>query len=77
MATPNAMPRKTSPIHQQILSSLLATKPVTSTFKRVVKGDDGKDAVVETKVVRQGLRAPLAQNVTELNVDRMAKRWLS
>ncbi|QFG12566.1 hypothetical protein PBI_TOAKA_67 [Mycobacterium phage Toaka] len=77
MATPNAMPRKASPIHQQILSGLLATKPVTSTFKTVVKGDDGKDTVVETKVVRQGLRAPLAQNVSEENVDRMAKRWLA
>ncbi|QBJ01150.1 hypothetical protein PBI_ARISSANAE_65 [Mycobacterium phage Arissanae] len=27
MATPNAMPKKANPIHQQILSGLLANKP--------------------------------------------------
>ncbi|AXH46802.1 hypothetical protein SEA_ACOLYTE_59 [Mycobacterium phage Acolyte] len=76
MATPNQMPRKTNPLHQQILSGLLATKPVTSTFKKLVKGTDGKTEVAETKVTRQGLRSPLSQNVAEENVDRMARRWL-
>ncbi|AOT24984.1 hypothetical protein PBI_KALPINE_65 [Mycobacterium phage Kalpine] len=76
MATPNQMPQRTNPIHQHTLSGLLATKPVTSTFKKVVKGSDGKDQVVERKVTRQGLRFPLAQNVSEANVDRMARRWL-
>ncbi|AEL17896.1 hypothetical protein TRIXIE_64 [Mycobacterium phage Trixie] len=76
MATPNQMPKRTNPIHQQILSGLLATKPVTSTFKKIVRGADGKDQVVERKVTRQGIRFPLAQNVSEANIDRAAKRWL-
>ncbi|AGS82748.1 hypothetical protein ANNAL29_67 [Mycobacterium phage AnnaL29] len=76
MATPNAMPKRTNPLHQQILSGLLATKPVTTTVKRVVKDAAGKDQVVERKVTRQGLRFPLAQNVSEANIDLAAKRWL-
>ncbi|AMS00964.1 hypothetical protein SEA_LOSER_68 [Mycobacterium phage Loser] len=76
MATPNAMPKRTNPLHQQMLSALLATKPVTTTFKKLVKDSAGKDQVVERKVTRQGLRFPLAQNVSEANVDLAAKRWL-
>lgn len=77
MTTPNLMPRKTNPIHQQALAGLVATKPVTTTFKKLRKGADGKDTVIETKQTRQGLRFPLAQNVTEENVDRAAKRWIA
>lgn len=76
MATPNQMPKRTNPLHQQTLSALLATKPVTTTFKKLVKGSDGKDQVIERKVTRQGLRFPLAQNVSDHNVDIMARRWL-
>ncbi|AMS01054.1 hypothetical protein SEA_CHANGELING_65 [Mycobacterium phage Changeling] len=76
MATPNAMPKRTNPLHQQMLSALLATKPVTTTFKKVSKDSNGKELVTETKVTRQGLRFPLAQNVSDENVDRMARRWL-
>ncbi|QBJ00250.1 hypothetical protein SEA_PHARAOH_62 [Mycobacterium phage Pharaoh] len=84
MATPNVMPKKTNPLHQQTLALLLATKPVTTTIKSFVVGEDGravKDAagrelIVETKQTRQGLRWPLAQNVSEANIERMGRRWL-
>ncbi|QXN73899.1 hypothetical protein SEA_EAGLEPRIDE_62 [Mycobacterium phage Eaglepride] len=76
-ATPNAMPRKANIVHQKLLSGLIETKPVTSTFKKLVKDKDGKEVVVGTKVTRQGLRYPLAQNVSEANVDLAAKRWIA
>ncbi|QBJ04867.1 hypothetical protein SEA_ELEPHANTOON_66 [Mycobacterium phage Elephantoon] len=76
MATPNAMPKKANPLHQQILSGLLANKPATTTIKTLSKDKQGKEVVVETKVTRQVVRHPLAQNVSEENIDRMAARWL-
>ncbi|QJD50270.1 hypothetical protein SEA_IWOKEUPLIKEDIS_67 [Mycobacterium phage Iwokeuplikedis] len=75
-ATPNAMPKKANVIHQQILSGLLATKPAGWVKKTLVK-IDGKEDVVKTKVSRQELRFPLAQNVSDENVDRMARRWIA
>lgn len=68
---------KANLIHQQLLAGLIATKPVTSTFKSLAKDKDGKETVVSRKVTRQGLRYPLAQNVSEANVDLAAKRWIS
>ncbi|AHJ88719.1 hypothetical protein PBI_RHYNO_61 [Mycobacterium phage RhynO] len=76
-ATPNAMPRKVNPLLSQLLSGLIETKPVTSTFKHLVKGEDGKETVVSRKVTRQGLRYPLAQNVSNENVELAAKRWIA
>ncbi|QFG08646.1 hypothetical protein PBI_VANISOA_66 [Mycobacterium phage Vanisoa] len=35
MATPNAMPKKAHPLHQQILSVLLANRPVTKLARNV------------------------------------------
>ncbi|AFU20686.1 hypothetical protein SEA_CHUPACABRA_60 [Mycobacterium phage Chupacabra] len=75
-ATPNAMPRKANPLHQKLLGALIETKPSSWTHKRLVKGDDGKESVVETKVTRQGLRYPLAQNVSDHNIERAAKAWI-
>ncbi|AIW02958.1 hypothetical protein KIY87_gp37 [Mycobacterium phage Malec] len=74
--TPNAMPKKGNVIHQQILSGLLATKPVSWARKTIVKGKDGKDEVVKTTVTNQEPRFALARNVSEENIDRIAKRWL-
>jgi len=74
--TPNAMPRKANLIHQQTLASLIETKPVSWTHKQLAKGKDGKEVLVQTKVTRDGLRFPLAQNVSDSNLDVMAKRWL-
>ncbi|MDV6975302.1 hypothetical protein [Mycobacterium intracellulare] len=71
--TPNAMPRKANPIHQQLLSGLLETKPVSWVRKRI---DPETNGVVQTKVTGTALRFPLAQNMSNLNVDRAAKRWM-
>ncbi|QFP95545.1 hypothetical protein SEA_GAUGELDP_62 [Mycobacterium phage GaugeLDP] len=73
--TPNVMPKRANVIHQQILSGLLATKPASWVKKTLVKVD-GKDEVVKTRVTRQELRFPLAQNVSEFNIDLAARRWL-
>ncbi|AIK67781.1 hypothetical protein AVV38_gp38 [Mycobacterium phage Piro94] len=75
MATPNAMPKKANVIHQQILSGLLATKPVSWARKTLVKVD-GKEAVVKTTITHQEPRFPLARNVSDENIDRMARRWI-
>ncbi|AFF28359.1 hypothetical protein FDI09_gp35 [Mycobacterium phage Twister] len=75
-ATPNVMPRKVDPLRQSLLGSLIETKPVSWTQKSVAKGPDGKEVVTERKRTRQGLRYPLAQNVSNDNVERAAKRWI-
>ncbi|UJD20901.1 hypothetical protein SEA_ZIMMER_63 [Mycobacterium phage Zimmer] len=77
MATPNAMPKRTNPIHQQILSALLATKPVKRTHKRFIRDADGKEhEVFETSTVNV-LRSPLAANVSDENIERAARRWIA
>ncbi|AFL47899.1 hypothetical protein SEA_LITTLEGUY_62 [Mycobacterium phage LittleGuy] len=63
-------------IHQQALAALIATKPVSWDRKSLVKDENGKESVVKTKVTREGLRFPLAQNVSEFNVDLAARRWV-
>ncbi|ASR86165.1 hypothetical protein SEA_BOBSWAGET_60 [Mycobacterium phage BobSwaget] len=75
MATPNQMPKRTSPLHQQILSALLANKPASWSRKTIVKVD-GKEEVVKTTISHQEPRFPLARNVSEFNIDLAAKRWL-
>ncbi|AZS08265.1 hypothetical protein PBI_IRONMAN_64 [Mycobacterium phage IronMan] len=75
-ATPNAMPKRANVIHQQILSGLLATKPVSWARKTLVKDKDGKEQVVKTTVTNQEPRFALARNVSDENIDRMAGRWL-
>ncbi len=70
------MPKRVNAIHQQILSGLIEAKPVSSTFKRVTKDADGKEQVVAVKVSRPGLLSPLAQNVSDENVDRLSRRWI-
>ncbi|AUV62021.1 hypothetical protein KIV63_gp23 [Mycobacterium phage SWU2] len=76
-ATPNAMPRKANPIRQQVLSALIETKAVTTTFKRDTTPHEKKPTIEERKVTRLRLRFPLAQNVSDLNVDRAAKAWIA
>ncbi|AOZ61303.1 hypothetical protein SEA_DARTHPHADER_63 [Mycobacterium phage DarthPhader] len=77
MATPNAMPKRTNPLHQQLLSALLATKPVTRIHKRVEKDASGKEHTVETKSTVHTLRSPLAANVSDENIERAARRWIA
>lgn len=75
MATPNQMPKRTNPLHQQILSGLLANKPASWARKTLVQVD-GRDEVKKTTVTHQELRHPLAQNMSEESVERLAKRWI-
>ncbi|BBC53861.1 hypotheical protein [Mycobacterium phage PP] len=73
---PSAMPRKANPLHQQILGALLETKKVSRKHKSLQEIPNDKPIIVETTVTGETLRFPLAQNVSGLNVDRAAKRWL-
>ncbi|AXH48836.1 hypothetical protein SEA_STEAMY_62 [Mycobacterium phage Steamy] len=79
MATPNAMPKRTNPLHQQILAGLLATKPVSWIHKSIdpESPDPKKPRVIETKVVGRGLVNALAANVSDANIERAAKRWIA
>ncbi|AEJ94546.1 hypothetical protein FGG52_gp58 [Mycobacterium phage Backyardigan] len=62
-------------VHQQLLSGLIETKPVSWARKTLAKDNNGKEIVVKTTQTRQGLRFPLAQNVSNFNVDLAARRW--
>ncbi|ALF00936.1 hypothetical protein SEA_SERENITY_69 [Mycobacterium phage Serenity] len=77
MTTPNAMPRKANPLHQQVLGALIKTKPTVWTHKRIdpTSPDPRKPRVLETKVHGREFTG-LARNVSEENVDRIAKRWM-
>ncbi|BCP36403.1 hypothetical protein MINTMi198_17730 [Mycobacterium intracellulare M.i.198] len=69
---PSAMPRKANVIHQQILSGLLANKTTTRTELRERR--DKKGAWTQQEVP---VSVPtLAGNVSEENVDRIARRWI-
>ena len=77
MTTPNAMPSKT--VGAQIVSALIETKPSSWTHKSIDEDattDPKKPVVIETKIEGRELRFPLAQNVSELNVERAAKALL-
>ena len=73
MTTPNAMPRKANPLHQQILAGLIEAKPVS--WVKKTWNDERKD-VDTVKVNHVEPRFPLARNVSAENIDRIAKRWL-
>lgn len=75
-ATPNSMPRKANPIHQQILSGLLETKPVSWVHKKLVDKSDPKSDVVKTRVTGSELRNPLARALSDANLEILAKRWM-
>ena len=74
---PSQMPKSVNKIHQQVVGSLIDSKPANRTVKTLAKDEDGKE-IVKTKTVKATeLRNPLAQNVSEHNVERLAKRWLT
>ncbi|ASZ75496.1 hypothetical protein KIW74_gp32 [Mycobacterium phage Kimona] len=75
-ATPNSMPRKANPLHQKVLAGLIETKPFSWSQKKLGKDKDGKEVVNKVKVTGTALRYPLAQNVSEDNVERIARRWV-
>ena len=77
MTTPNNMPNKT--IGAQIVSALIETKPTSWTHKVIDESattDPKRPVVIETKREGRELRFPLAQNVSELSVERAAKAFL-
>lgn len=74
---PNQMPkRQQSKIRQQMIAGLIETKPTSWNRKTLAKDEDGKEVVNNRMVRRDELRFPLAQNVSEESVERLAKRWL-
>ena len=73
---PSAMPRKANPLHQRLLGMLLETRKVSRTVKTLEPTEGGKPVVAETTVTREELKHPLAQNVSDLNVERAAARWM-
>lgn len=68
--------KKANRIHQQLLGGLIETKPTSWERKTLAKDAEGKEIVNTTKVTKQTLRFPLAQNVSEDNVERASRRWL-
>lgn len=64
---------RTNLVHQQILAGLIETKPVSWDHKT---WNDEEKSVEVTKEAREGLRQPLAQNVSALSVERAAKKWV-
>lgn len=110
MTTPNAMPRKANPLHQQILAGLIRTVPASWKQKVIDPATalEKKPTVVEIAHTRQVLpfttrkearvkdvkkradgvythriesvdvQVPtLAANVSELNINRAAERWIA
>lgn len=79
MTTPNAMPKKSNTIGAQIVTALIETTPVSWTHKSIdpESPDPKKPTVIETKREGRILRFPLAQNVTDLGVERAARRLLA
>jgi hypothetical protein len=71
------MPRKANALHQQILGKLIETKLVSWTHKSIdpASPDPKKPLIIETKVTGTEFTG-LARNVSNENVDRLAKRWI-
>lgn len=62
---------KVNPIRQQVLAALIQTKPISWNHRTF----DANGDLVETKVLGTTLVNSLAGNVSDLNIDRAAKRW--
>jgi hypothetical protein len=80
MTTPNAMPKKkVDPIHTELLVGLTAIKPESWDRKHIdpESPDPKKPNVIKTKVTSVVPRFPLARNVSDLNIERAAKRWIA
>lgn len=68
--------RKQNRIRQEVLEGLIETRPVSWEKKDLAKDEAGKEIVKTSKVQHQALRFPLAQNMSEDNVERLSRRWL-
>ena len=73
MPKPEAHPH---PLRQKLLGGLIETQKSTTTVKTLVKDKDVKEDVETISTTRDVLRFPLAQNVSEQNVNRLAGRWV-
>lgn len=70
------MPKRPNRVRQQLLAGLIETKPSSWNRKVLSKDEDGKEQIDTVKVSHDALRFPLAQNISERNVERAARRWL-
>jgi hypothetical protein len=70
------MPKKPNAVRQQLVSSLIETRPTSWTRKVLTKDEDGKESVESVKVSQRELKFTFAQNMSEYNVERLAERWL-
>lgn len=73
---PNHMPKSNNRIRTQIVDGLITTAPSTWKKKSLAKDKDGKEKVETTHVTNEVLRFPLAQNVSDDSVERLARKWL-
>lgn len=76
MTTPNQMPKKPNKTKMHVLSGLISLSTSDWERKSLARDDQGKEAVQTTRVTRNILRYPLAQNVSEQSVESLAKRLL-
>jgi hypothetical protein len=74
---PSRQAQQSTVLHQQLLAALTATKPTSWTHYTIdpESPDQRKPNLIKTKVTGTELRFPLAQNVSEENVERAAARW--
>jgi len=71
------MPRKPlNKLRLQIVDGILDIVGSSWERKSISKDEDGKEIIVSHRVARSVLRYPLAQNVSELTVERIAKNFL-
>lgn len=73
MATPNQMPKRPNKISQEIVGALINTAPTS--WKRKVWNEE-KNTVDTVTVSQQTLKFPLAANVSDDNVERIASRLI-
>lgn len=70
------MPKSNNKIGSQIVDGLIHVTPSTWKKKVLKKDESGKETVETVQVTNNALRYPLAQNVSDENVERAAKRWM-
>jgi hypothetical protein len=68
------MPKKNpSPVSLALVGGLVETKAISWDRKTIKYDENGKEVILSTRTSFEGLRYPLAQNVSELNVERASR----
>lgn len=67
---------KANLVRQQILAGLVATRPTSWVHKKLIDKSDPKSKVTKTRVTHTELVNPLAQNMSDANLNILARRWL-